>query len=74
MKKKPTLDLHGVKHSEVEDKLIDFYFWKGTNPKDTIIITGNSAAMKKIVTEWLEENEFEYYIPPHNSGEIQIIE
>ena len=74
MKKKITLDLHGVKHLEVEDKLIDFYFWRGTNPKDTIIITGNSAAMKKIVTEWLEENEFEYYIPLHNLGQIQIIE
>ena len=74
MKKKITLDLHGVKHSEVEDRLIDFYFWRGTNPKDTIIITGNSDAMKKIVTEWLEENEFEYYIPSYNLGEIQIIE
>ena len=74
MKRKTTLDLHGVKHSEVENRLIDFYFWKGTNPNDTIIITGNSAAMQKIVTEWLEENEFDYYIPPHNLGEIQIIE
>ena len=43
MKRKVTLDLHGVKHSEVEDRLIDFYFWKGQNPKDTLIIVGNSS-------------------------------
>jgi DNA-nicking Smr family endonuclease len=73
MKRKVTLDLHGVKHSEVEDRLIDFYFWKGQDPKDTLIITGNSSVMQKIVTEWLEENELDYYIPSYNSGEIQII-
>jgi len=74
MKKKTKLDLHGTKHSEVKDKLIDFYFWGGINPKDTLIVVGNSSVMQKIVTEWLKENEFEYYIPPHNQGEIQIIE
>ena len=73
MKRKVTLDLHGVKHSEVEDRLIDFYFWKGQDPKDTLIIVGNSSVMQKIVTEWLEENELDYYIPSYNSGEIQII-
>ena len=74
MKKKTKLDLHGTKHSEVKDKLIDFYFWGGINPKDTLIVVGNSSVMQKIVTEWLKENEFEYYIPPYNQGEIQIIE
>ena len=71
-KKNNILDLHGVKHSDVEDRLVGYFFLKGNS--QCTIITGNSAAMKKIVTEWLEENEFEYYIPPHNQGEIQIIE
>ncbi len=43
---KTTLDLHGVKHADVEDKLIDFFFWQGFDHKGVNIITGNSQKMQ----------------------------
>ena len=38
MKKQITLDLHGVKHADVEDKLIDFFFWQGFDYKGVNIM------------------------------------
>ena len=66
-----TLDLHGIKHHDVEDVLIDHFFWKGN--VNTVVITGNSTQMKNIVVEWLEENDFSYFIPSINSGRIEVL-
>jgi len=68
------LDLHGVRHSQVEDKLTRFFFWEKPGCKQYTIITGNSHVMQGLVRKWLEEHEYYYYIPPHNLGEIKISE
>jgi len=67
-----TLDLHGVKHAEVENKLVKFLFIERANP--CVIITGNSQRMKDIVLEFLDFHNYNYYIPSHNLGEIQVWE
>ena len=69
-----TLDLHGLSHSEVEDRLIRFFFWEKPGFNQYTIITGNSHQMKRIVTKWLDNYEYRYYIPAHNLGEIQVSE
>ena len=74
MKRKTTLDLHGVKHSDVEDKLIDFFFWHGFDYKGVNIITGNSQKMQEIVINFLDQYDFKYYISSHNLGEIVVVE
>jgi hypothetical protein len=74
MKRKTTLDLHGVKHAGVEDKLIDFFFWHGFDHKEVNIIIGNSQKMQEIVINFLDKYEFKYYISSHNLGEIIVTE
>jgi hypothetical protein len=74
MKKQITLDLHGVKHADVEDKLIDFFFWHGFDHKGVNIITGNSQKMQELVMDFLDRYEFKYYISSHNLGEIIVVE
>jgi hypothetical protein len=74
MKRKTTLDLHGVKHADVEDKLIDFFFWHGFDYKGVNIIIGNSQKMQEIVMNFLDEWDFKYYISSHNLGEIIVVE
>ena len=69
-----SLDLHGVKHKDVEDRLLQFFFWEKPGYNQYRVITGNSHQMKKIVTEWLDKYEYSYYIPTHNLGEIQVSE
>jgi hypothetical protein len=75
MKKKltRTIDLHGVKHSEVEKRLEEFYFWKGKGNDESIIITGDSPEMKKMVLKFLDVNDFSYLTPLHNPGIIEVI-
>jgi hypothetical protein len=75
MKKKltRTLDLHGVKHSEVDKLLENFYFWKGKINDKSIIITGDSSDMQKIVLKFLNINNFSYIVPTYNSGIIEVI-
>ena len=66
------LDLHGVKHYDVESELIEFLFLYKANP--CVIITGNSQRMRDIVLEFLDYHNYNYYIPSHNLGEIQVWE
>lgn len=61
------LDLHGLKHSEVEDKVVDFIIL--TEPPFKII-TGKSEEMRRVVKKLLEYYEYNYHIPAHNAGEI----
>jgi hypothetical protein len=70
-RKNPSLDLHGVNHKDVVDRLINHFFWQGYS--ESVIITGNSSEMKSIVIQWLKENEFNYFISPENLGRINVI-
>ena len=73
MKPKLTLDLHGVKHQDVELMLENFFLWENNIVKQTVqIISGNSTDMKRIVCKWLDSNEFSYYIPASNVGIIYV--
>jgi|TARA_R100000482_G_scaffold122010_2_gene68822 hypothetical protein len=69
-----TLDLHGIKHADVKDKLSHYLFWEKPGRSHYTIITGNSKKMQEIVFEYLDKHEFKYYIPSHNLGEIRIVE
>ena len=53
-----TLDLHGIKHDRVADKVINFI-----NCQDPPfrIITGKSDKMREIVLEILDNNKYFYY-------------
>ena len=44
-----TLDLHGTKHAEVKDKLLQYFFWERPGHKQYTIITGNSKKMQELV-------------------------
>lgn len=65
------LDLHGLKHHEVEDEVEDFILTVNTPFR---IITGYSDEMRRMVVRLLDHYEFKYYMPPHNAGEIIVTE
>jgi len=67
------LDLHGVKHIDVENRLTQHFFWEHPDQKHYKIITGNSQKMQDLVTEWLDGLEYKYYIPANNLGEIRVV-
>lgn len=64
------LDLHGVKHQDVKVVVEDFLF---NNKNPMYIVTGNSDAMKSIVIEILDKNDFKWMIMSKNLGEIIIL-
>lgn len=53
----PKLDLHGVKHQNVES-LVEDYVLQTTPPMR--IVTGNSAAMKNIVIAVLKKHDYKF--------------
>ena len=59
MKKIKIIDLHGVRHSDVTPLLSNTFFWE--NIYEAEIITGGSDIMKRIVREWLEEHDMNYF-------------
>ncbi len=66
--RKNEIDLHGIKHQEIEQILINKIesLW---NTNTTLsIITGNSGMMKSIVTKILEEYNLVYYVSYFNDG------
>ena len=65
------LDLHGLKHLEVEDEVEDFILTVNTPFK---VITGNSEEMRRMVKNLLDHYEFVYHTPAHNAGEIIVTE
>jgi len=71
MKKIEKLDLHGIKHVNVEDKLLEHFFVNQNC--ESQIITGNSTAMQNIVIKFLDEYEYKYYIPSNNLGVINVV-
>ena len=56
------LDLHGIKHQDVETEVINFiYQFQDLLP--LIIICGNSNEMVKLVTDSLESNSIKFSLP-----------
>jgi len=53
----PTLDLHGVRHHQV-DRLVENFVLMNDMP--VRIITGNSPAMQSLVREVLERYDLKY--------------
>jgi hypothetical protein len=72
-KPKRTIDLHGVSHSDVNKILENFYLWKGKGLEESIIITGNSTEMRKLVFEFLDAHDFKYIVWAENLGQINVI-
>lgn len=58
-----TLDLHGLKHQDV-DRIVENHVFLTPRPHD--IITGNSSEMHQIVKDVLERNGFLCQRPIHN--------
>ena len=57
--KNPILDLHGVKHADVE-KAVDNFVYKNREYSGVLeIITGNSGQMKNIVLSVLSQYSFD---------------
>ena len=53
------LDLHGVRHYQVDDIVIDFIY-KYQNLLPLIIICGNSSKMIEIVGNTLQDNNIKF--------------
>mgnify|MGYP005662328257 FL=1 len=56
------LDLHGVRHSDVQDEVIDFLF-QYQNLIPLIIICGNSNKMIQLVESSLNSNSIMFSMP-----------
>ncbi len=52
------LDLHGMRHGQIENKVVNFILLNDTPLK---IITGDSPTMREIVFQILEEYKLEYH-------------
>jgi DNA-nicking Smr family endonuclease len=57
------LDLHGVRHGEVREELINFIEGLFRSFEGEVeVVTGHSPKMRAIVMEVLEEYGYEYHI------------
>lgn len=65
------IDLHGVKHAEVQ-RLLDVLFWDvmNTTAQSCVVVTGNSVKMKSIVSEIAKEYGFDVIQDPTNDGSV----
>lgn len=66
------LDLHGVFHSEVRDKVENFVLLHSTK-LPVRIITGESIRMRNLTENILKKHNFVYDTPAHNAGEIIVL-
>jgi hypothetical protein len=64
---KNKLDLHGIKHVDVDILVEDFVL---SNKTPMTIITGNSQTMRKKTISILDYHKFKWMIMSHNLGEI----
>ena len=64
---KNKLDLHGIKHADVDILVEDFVL---TNKTPMTIITGNSETMRKKTISILDHYKFKWMIMSNNLGEI----
>lgn len=68
------LDLHGVKHSDVQ-KEVDSFLWKNHDNIPVQIVTGNSEKMKQEVIKVLKDYDYNYRIGDYlgiNTGFIEV--
>ena len=66
------LDLHGISHIEVRDKVENFVLLH-LNELPVRIITGDSYRMRNLTVNILNKHKFTYDIPAHNAGEIIVL-
>lgn len=65
-----TLDLHGVRHHEVDRLVENFVLLKGPPVR---IITGNSLTMKKLVHDVLERHDLHWEVESYwNLGSLLV--
>lgn len=64
------LDLHGVRHIDVDELVEDFIL---ANKTPLYIITGNSHTMQEKVFRILDKHNFQYVVRAHNLGEVVIL-
>jgi len=70
-----TLDLHNVRHSKVEEKLMKFINYRLPLELPFRIVTGNSNYMHKLVVQLLEKNGLYWrYESYTNVGSIIIMD
>lgn len=66
-----TLDLHGLRHQDV-DRIVENHIFLTPLPHD--IITGNSAEMHRLAKEVLDRNGFRYEIGDiNNKGYLRVL-
>lgn len=65
-----TLDLHGVKHADVDVMVEDFIL---NHETPMYIIIGNSNVMRDKVLKILLKHDFKWVIKSHNLGEIVVL-
>lgn len=66
------LDLHGVFHSEVRDKVENFVLLY-SKELPLRIITGDSIRMRNLTENILNKHKFNFETPAHNPGEIIVL-
>ncbi len=66
------LDLHGIFHRDVRDKVENFVLLHSTE-LPIRIITGDSYRMRNLTINILNKHKFSYDIPSHNPGEIIVL-
>ena len=71
--KKITVDLHGIRHHEVEGILEKKLLNGKKDYLRTEIITGNSERMREIVHDFLDEHDFLYVVTSWNMGRTVIV-
>lgn len=62
-----SLDLHGVKHADVKQTVINFIEGHWNKGHELTLVTGHSSAMKGLVLEVLDE-----YKLPYNIGDLYL--
>lgn len=68
-----SLDLHGIKHSEVQ-VILDQFLWENMkkNQNEVSVITGHSEIMKKIVVDCTLDYQMDCQEDYQNPGKIII--
>lgn len=66
------LDLHGIFHSDVKNKVENFVLMNSKN-LPVRIITGDSQRMRTLTVNILDKYKFNYDIPAYNPGEIIVL-
>lgn len=63
------LDLHGVRHPDVDREVENFVLLNQTPMK---VITGNSSKMRDLVKDVLMRHKFNFEVPSNNNGMIRV--